>query len=97
MVKLYMFIVLAFGASANAANRISMNVSDLKTGKTEAKLSMPLWVAKTGVSLSKVMGVRDENIDIEKLVAQLETQKQTGAFLVIEDHEENKKITFELE
>ena len=95
--KCFTGVLLCAAGAAHAASQVSMNVRDLKTGEVEAKISVPLWVAKAGLSLSKVFEVRADNVDLSKLVAALEKQGHSGPFLVIEDIKENKKVTFNLE
>ena len=79
-----------------AATQVSMNVSDLKSGVTKTKISFPLWVVKLGSSMANIVEVKEEKVDLPRLISVLEKQEKTGEFLVIEDHQSKERVSFSL-
>ena len=78
--------------------KLTLEVTDLKSGKIKTKISVPMWVVKTGATIGSTFGTTSETVDIAALVKELEKKDfKEGPFLTIEDHEDSEKVSFSIE
>ncbi len=92
------FFIIMLISSSSWASKISLKVTDLKTGKVKAKITMPMWVAKMGGHLNSTFSSKESNIDVLSIIKEIEKKGlKKGPFLEIEDHAQSEKVSFFIE